>query len=161
MEPENMINTEEETTGNNNLKETIKEIDTNFKREDLRIPITAISGKKNIKPETLLINLNHIIKENDTQNIDFTDGGTNNQELISYNNLFSDNIIFYCLIPQDEIDNSKEIQEYIKEKGIKNKEYVELTEEKEKERKVNKKAINDVVKKTFRKFYRKYTKMFR
>lgn len=96
--------------------ETIRELDYNiFDKEGVKLPFSYFYT--NSKSETLLHNITYTLNINDTANIDFTLGGTNNKELKPLCSRFCDNIIIHFIIPEDIIKNNKALKNYIKRKG--------------------------------------------
>ena len=92
-----------------------KEINLNKTRDDCSFPIKAIGkiGEKSkckgtkIKMETLLYNLNKVINKSDIARVDYTKGGYKpnlGNGLEPLNDLFSDNILVYCPIPDNLVD---------------------------------------------------------
>jgi hypothetical protein len=82
-----------------------KEIPIKFEREDTTFPIKAVASTK-VEPETLLLNINRYVNPNDICSVDYTRGGENMHDLEPINNLFSDNIVLGCYIPQGKIDTA-------------------------------------------------------
>lgn len=86
-----------------------------YKFED-GIPTTEIPIKnfswivKNVKPKNLLFKINYQINTNDTSTLDFTFGGTNNNALLEpVSTRFFDNIIFYFIIPEEIVEESRRL----------------------------------------------------
>jgi hypothetical protein len=97
----------------NTLETALKEVGISFDREDKSFPLSAVGGAK-VKVETLLYNVNKIINTNDIAHVDYTKGGTKGHVLEPLNNLFSDNIVIGCYIPQKSIEESNALTNFVK-----------------------------------------------
>jgi hypothetical protein len=76
-------------------------------------PLLSVIGKKNVKPETMLYNINKTINTNDTSNIDFTTNGRNGHTLEPLSTIFCDNIVLYSIIPNIELLQHQNMVKFI------------------------------------------------
>ena len=76
-------------------------------REDKKIPLKSI-GNKNVKIETMLSTLNKHINKSDIAYIEYSGGGTNNQDINPLNEFFCDNIIVFSPIEKLYLTNNQQ-----------------------------------------------------
>ena len=114
--------------------ENIRELDYSISdKEGVKLPVSYFSAKCKTKAETLLYNITRVLNTNDTADIDFTLGGTNNKELKPLCSRFCDNIIVYFIISEDIIKHNKTLTNYIKCKETNDDQQEEDKEESNKE----------------------------
>ena len=106
-------NNETHATEEQGTIENIRELDYSISdKEGVKLPVSYFSAKCKTKAETLLYNITRILNTNDTADIDFTLGGTNNKELKPLCSRFCDNIIVYFIISEDVIKHNKTLTNY-------------------------------------------------
>ena len=85
----------------------------------ITIPIKQVKSKSNITTETLLYNITKRLNTNNTANINYCIGGTNNNPLEPLGPLFCDNIILYYYITPQQILLSNTLKDYVNGNTVK------------------------------------------
>lgn len=134
------------STKDNKPGETIRELDYSLSdKEGIKLPVSYFSARNKTKPETLLYNITRLINTNDTSDIDFTFGGTNERELVPLCSRFCDNIILCFVISEDIIKHNKILENFVKCNATNDPQQENTTEEETEENTAADRQLNKVL----------------